>query len=477
VNKVDPYEGKRVSAPSVAIVLAAGDGTRMKSNLPKVLHPILGKAIILHVLSNLTELGFDQIVVVTSHPDVDECVKQEFPDVVFAHQENRNGTADAVQVGLEKVSKEATRALIVPGDTPLLAAHILRDLIAIDSSPLALLSAHTSNPFGYGRVVRNGGLVEAIVEEKDATDTQKRIQEVNASVYWVDIELLRKFLPNITTDNAQHEKYLTDIVKMAREDSIDVGVIQALDFNAVQGVNNRVQLAYAAKSMQRIINSYWMLQGVTIEDPETTWIELDVVLAADVLIRPNTHLRGKTSIAKGAVIGPDSDVTDCTVLENATVLKSVAIQAHIGTNATVGPFSYLRPGTDLHEQVKIGAYVEVKNSVVGQGSKVPHLSYVGDATIGKDTNIGAGTVFVNYDGIQKHRTEVGDAVRIGSDTMLVAPVRIGDGAYTAAGSVITDDVPAGAMAVARERQRNIVGWVKRKRPGTVSAKAAERDNS
>lgn len=477
MNKVDPYEGKRVSTPSVAIVLAAGDGTRMNSTLPKVLHPILDRPIIIHVLANLSQLELEQIVVVTSHPEVDDAIKKNFPNVTLVQQVQRNGTADAVEVALGVVQSHIKRALIVPGDAPLLNTTIFSDLLADEQSSLRVLTASTPNPFGYGRILRKDGSIEAIVEEKDASEQERRITEVNAGVYVVDIVLLKSLLPNITTQNQQNEKYLTDIVKLARSESIEINALLANDFNAIQGVNNRIQLAYAGKSMQRIVNSFWMLKGVTIEDPETTWIGLDVVLAPDVTLKSNTQLRGKTSIASGSVIGPDSELTNCTVLENAKVLKSVAIDAHIGVSATVGPFSYLRPGTQLHEKSKIGAYVEVKNSVIGEDSKVPHLSYVGDATIGRDTNIGAGTVFVNYDGIEKHPTEVGDGVRIGSDTMLVAPVRIGNGAYTAAGSVITDDVPAGAMAVARERQRNIVGWVKRKRPGTVSAEAAERDNT
>ena len=449
----------------------------MNSNLPKVLHPILDRPIILHVLSNLSELKLDQIVVVTSHQDVDDRIKADFPHVTIVHQQNRNGTADAVDVALMAIDAKIERALIVPGDAPLLSPTILGDLLNVSDSPLTLLSATTSNPFGYGRIVRTDGKVEAIVEEKDATEAERRITEVNAGVYWVEVALLRSLLPKITTNNQQQEKYLTDIVKLAHQEGVEIGALLARDFNAVQGVNNRIQLAYAGKSMQRLLNSYWMLKGVTIEDPETTWIGLDVVIAPDVTLKSNTHLRGKTSVATGSVIGPDAELTNCTVDEHAHVLKSVAQEAHIGRSAQVGPFSYLRPGSDLHERAKVGAYVEIKNSVVGEGSKVPHLSYVGDATIGKDSNIGAGTVFVNYDGVQKHRTEIGDGVRIGSDTMLVAPVRIGNGAYTAAGSVITDDVPAGAMAVARERQRNIVDWVKRKRPGTISAEAAERDNT
>jgi bifunctional UDP-N-acetylglucosamine pyrophosphorylase/glucosamine-1-phosphate N-acetyltransferase len=449
----------------------------MNSNLPKVLHPILDRPIILHVLGNLSQLNLNQIVVVTSHQDVDESIKAVFPNVTLVHQQNRNGTADAVEVALASVDANIERALIVPGDAPLLNPTILGDLLNASDSALTLLTATTSNPYGYGRIVRTGATVEAIVEENDATEAERRITEVNAGVYWVEVDLLRRLLPKIGTDNQQQEKYLTDIVKLARGEDIEIGALLARDFNAVQGVNNRIQLAYAGKSMQRILNSYWMLKGVTIEDPETTWIGLDVVIASDVTLKSNTHLRGKTSIASGSVIGPDAELTNCTVDANAKVVKSVALDAHIGASATVGPFSYLRPGTDLHEKAKVGAYVEIKNSVIGEGSKVPHLSYVGDATIGKDSNIGAGTVFVNYDGVQKHKTEVGDGVRIGSDTMLVAPVRIGNGAYTAAGSVITDDVPAGAMAVARERQRNIVDWVKRKRPGTISAEAAERDNT
>ena len=309
--------------------------------------------------------------------------------------------------------------------------------------------------------------------ERHATDDEKFIYEINSGVYAFDGEKLAASIGKLTTANAQGELYLTDVIGILKSAGESIAAIMIDDFTETLGVNDRVQLAESAAMLRDRINDQWMRAGVTIIDPTTTWIDATVQLANDVTLHPGTALLGSTKVATGAVIGPRTTLTDCVVKEGAQVLESIATQTVIGEGATVGPFTYLRAGTQLGDATKAGAFVEIKNAVVGTGSKIPHLSYVGDATIGEGSNIGAATIFVNYDGVEKHHTTVGDQVRIGSDTMLVAPVSIGDGAYTAAGSVITEDVPAGAIGVGRAKQRNVLGWVLRKRPGSKSAQAAE----
>ena len=317
------------------------------------------------------------------------------------------------------------------------------------------------------------GLVTAIVEHKDADESQREVREINSGVYAFDDRALREALGRLTTDNVQGEEYLTDVLGLHVAAGAVVAAVIADNPDEILGVNDRVQLAHVGALLRDRTNAAWMRSGVTIADPATTWIDADVVLERDCVIERNTALHGRTSIATGAVVGPDCELTSVVVLEGASVVRTHGSESEIGPGATVGPFSFLRPGTVLGARGKIGAYVEAKNAVIGAGSKVPHLSYVGDVEIGEGSNIGAATVVVNYDGVAKHRTTVGNHVRIGSDTMLVAPVTIGDGAYTAAGSVITDDVPPGAMAVGRARQRNVEGWVERKRPGSPAAVAAQ----
>ena len=318
------------------------------------------------------------------------------------------------------------------------------------------------------------GDVSSIVEHRDATDEQLRITEVNSGTYVFDSALLISALSRITTDNVQGEEYLTDVLGIARSDGAVVGAYAVDEAEEILGINDRVQLAECARVMRDRINVGWMRAGVTIVDPATTWIDVDAEIARDTVLHPSTILLGPTLIAENAVVGPDTTLVACEVGAGARVVRSHCEYAVIGEDATVGPFTYLRANARLGEGAKAGAYVEIKNSQIGRGSKVPHLSYVGDAEVGEGTNIGAATVFVNYDGVTKHRTVVGNHVRVGSDTMLVAPVTIGDGAYTAAGSVITEDVPAGAMAVGRARQRNVDGWVERKRSGSPAAEASER---
>jgi bifunctional UDP-N-acetylglucosamine pyrophosphorylase/glucosamine-1-phosphate N-acetyltransferase len=406
------------------------------------------------------------------------------PSALTVVQEQQNGTGHAMRVALEGLASAGVQlaadgpVLVVAGDTPLLTAETLRSLVethAAESAASTVLTAVVDDPTGYGRVLRDPatGHVSGIVEQKDADADQRAVREINSGVYAFDLAALRDALGRLTTDNAQGEEYLTDVLGLHVVAGLPVAAVVAADEHEILGVNDRVQLAEARALLRDRINIAWMRSGVTIVDPATTWIDAEVLLERDCLIERNTGLHGRTTVATGALVGPDTDLTDVVVHEGASVVRTQGSGAEIGAGSTVGPFTYIRPGTRLAEKAKLGAYVEAKNAIVGAGSKVPHLSYVGDVEIGEGSNIGAATVVVNYDGVAKHRTTIGDHVRVGSDTMLVAPVTIGDGAYTAAGSVITDDVPPGAMAVGRSRQRNVEGWVQRKRPGSAAAIAAD----
>jgi bifunctional UDP-N-acetylglucosamine pyrophosphorylase/glucosamine-1-phosphate N-acetyltransferase len=340
------------------------------------------------------------------------------------------------------------------------------------------LTAEHPDPTGYGRIVRgDDDSLLRIVEERDADEIQREIIEVNSGVYAFDAAKLASAIGKLKNDNSQGELYLTDVLEILRNEGGKIAAVLIDDFIEILGVNDRVQLAESAALLRDRINEDLMRAGVSIMDPMTTWIDATAVIESDVTIYPGTAILGKTTIASGAVIGPRAVLESCTVLNDAKIIESHCFEATIGKGANVGPFSYLRAGTKLLSGSKVGAYVEMKNATLGEGSKVPHLSYVGDAIIGEGTNIGAATIFVNYDGVEKHYSVVGDHVRIGSDSMLVAPVTIGDGAYTAAGSVITEDVPAGAIGVGRAKQRNVLGWVLRKRPGTKSAEAAARHSN
>ena len=459
------------------IILAAGEGKRMRSATPKVLHTVAGRSMLGHVLEAASALEPDHTIIVVGHgrDEVGAHVAEIAPWALTVVQAEQRGTGHAVRMAMDALGASAQgRIVVLAGDTPLLTGTTVVSLAAARGDA-AVLTARVVDPFGYGRVLRapSGDLL-GIVEEKDATDEQRSIDEINSGMYAFDAEALSSSLGRISTDNAQGEEYLTDVIEMLRVDGRQVTAVEAADPDEIRGVNDRLQLAECATIMRDRINRHWMRAGVTMADPATTWIDVDAELATDVVVLPSCHLRGPTSIATGARIGPGTTLVSCEVGEGAEVIHTWAELAVIGSGAHVGPFTYLRPGTVLGVEAKAGAFVEIKNSSVGDDAKVPHLSYVGDAQIGVGSNIGASTVFVNYDGVEKHRTLIGDHVRIGSDTMLVAPVTVGDGAYTAAGSVITEDVPPGAMAVARGQQRNILGWVRRRRPGTTSAAAAER---
>jgi bifunctional UDP-N-acetylglucosamine pyrophosphorylase/glucosamine-1-phosphate N-acetyltransferase len=451
----------------------------MKSATPKVLHTISGRSLVGHVVAAASALAPEHLVVVVGHAreQVTAHLEGIDPGIRTAVQEEQNGTGHAVRVALETLPALTGTVVITAGDTPLLTDGTLTALVAAheaDGNAVTVLSAEVPDPTGYGRIVRAAdGAVLAIVEQKDADDGQKAIREINSGVFAFDARLLADALGKVTTDNAQGEEYLTDTLEILREAGHRVGAAIAADHREIAGINNRVQLAQARRTLNDRLLERAMLQGATIVDPASTWVDVTVEFEPDSVVLPNTQLHGATRIATGAEVGPNSTLTDTTVGPGARVSNTVADSAEIGEEATVGPFAYLRPGTRLGPKSKAGTYVEMKNATIGEGTKVPHLSYVGDATIGEHTNIGAASVFVNYDGETKHHTTVGSYCKTGSDNMFVAPVTVGDGAYTAAGSVITKDVPAGSLAVARGQQRNIEGWVARKRPGSAAAQAAE----
>jgi len=459
----------------------------MRSSLVKVLHPVAGRPILGHVLHSVAHTEPQAVVVVVGHQGdrVTDYLSTHEPGVLITVQTEQRGTGHAVRTCLEQLAAQGHDpellngpVLVLAGDAPLVRGETLMSLINHHSAMQAratVLSAHLDDPTGYGRIVRDDNQsVASIVEHRDASDAELLITEVNSGTYVFDAAALRSALPRVTTNNAQGEEYLTDVLALVRDDNHVVAAFTTSDSAEILGINDRVQLAECARVMRDRINERWMRAGVTIVDPLSTWIDVDAEVEPDVVLHPSTYLIGPTSVATGATIGPDTTLVSCEVGTNATVLRSHCELAVIGDSATVGPFSYLRPNARLDEGAKAGAYVEIKNSHIGAHAKVPHLSYVGDAEVGEGSNIGAATVFVNYDGVAKHRTVVGKHARVGSDTMLVAPVTIGDGAYTAAGSVITSDVPPGAMAVGRAQQRTVEGWVERKRAGSPAAEAAAR---
>lgn len=484
--------------PAAVIVLAAGEGTRMRSATPKVLHTLAGRSMVGHALATARGLDPERVVVVVRHERerVAAHIAEIDSAVLLADQDDIPGTGRAVQVAMTRLDGAAqadsahggtpgsaaaalvTGAIVVvAGDVPLLDAGTLGELLAAhheDANAVTVLTTEVDDATGYGRILREPGTgdVLGIVEHKDATDAQREIREINSSIYVFDAGVLRGALGRLGRDNAQGEVYLTDVLALAREDGGHVRALRTDDPFVVEGVNDRVQLAALAREYNRRIVEDWMREGVTVIDPATTWIDVDVELERDVTILPGTQLHGATVVGEGATVGPDTTLTDVEIGAGATVTRTQGSLAVIRAGASVGPFAYLRPGTDLGEKGKIGTFVETKNAVIGTGSKVPHLSYVGDATIGEHSNIGAASVTVNYDGVNKHRTTIGSHVRTGADNMFVAPVSVGDGAYTGAGTVVRRDVPAGALGVSAGSQRNIEGWVARSRPGTAAAKAA-----
>ncbi|MGN8025027.1 bifunctional UDP-N-acetylglucosamine diphosphorylase/glucosamine-1-phosphate N-acetyltransferase GlmU [Microbacterium sp. 22242] len=466
------------------VVLAAGQGTRMKSRLPKVLHPVAGRPLVGHVLTTAARLQADHIEVVVRHErdQVVAALAADHPGVVFVDQDDVPGTGRAVQVALDALPADFDGdVLVLSGDCPLADAETLSAFVAEHRAAdvaATLMTAVVADPTGYGRIVRDArGDVDRIVEQKDADADEAAIQEINAGMYVFRAAVLREYLPAVGVDNAQGEMYLTDVPGLLRRDGARIAASVVSDVTVTYGVNDRAQLAEVGRLLNQRIVRRWQLEGVTIQDPATTWIDDDATLAPDVTVLPNTHILRASTVASGATIGPDTTLVSTEVGEGAEVRRSEATLAVIGAGATVGPFSYLRAGTRLGDGGKIGAYVETKNAEIGEGSKVPHLSYVGDATVGRGVNLGASTITANYDDVNKHRTEIGDEVHTGSHTVLVAPVRLGAGAKTGAGAVVRKDVPAGALAMTVAPQRNIAGWVEKNRAGTPAADAAARSES
>ncbi|KNX38013.1 bifunctional UDP-N-acetylglucosamine diphosphorylase/glucosamine-1-phosphate N-acetyltransferase GlmU [Luteipulveratus halotolerans] len=479
-----------VSRPAAVIVLAAGDGTRMKSDLNKMLHRIGGRTLVAHALLAAagTQAPHVAVTVRAQRERVAPHVAAVWPQALIADQDEIKGTGRAAECALDALPGDLSGTVLVTyGDTPLLTSDTLLELTQVHEdagNAVTVLTAHLDDPTGYGRIFRGAdSTVQAIVEHKDAVKAREEggelrdaldITEINSGIYAFDVAVLRSSLAQVTTDNAQGEKYLTDVLAIARRTGGRVDTHSIEDIWQIEGVNDKVQLARMGKELNRRHLDVLMREsGAIVVDPDTTWVDADVTVGRDTVLQPGIQLLGATTIGAGCTIGPDCTLKDTEVGDGASVVRAQTDLATIGAHASVGPFSYLRPGTTLGEGGKIGGFVETKNADIGPGAKVPHLTYAGDATIGEGANIGAGTIFANYDGVEKNHTTVGNHSFVGSNSVLVAPVEIGDGAYVAAGSAIDGRVEPGQIAVARGRQRNIDGWVARRRAGTKTAAAAE----
>lgn len=466
--------------PAAVVILAAGEGTRMKSDIPKVLHRIGGVSLLGHAVraARATGAGIVEVVVRHERAQVVAFCSGFDADLVIADQDEIKGTGRAVECGLDALPADLSGTVLVTyGDVPLLTGDTLAELTrrhVEGGSAVTVVTAHVPEPAGYGRILRDAaGNVVGVVEQKDATEEERAITEINSGIYAFDLEQLRAALPQIGTNNSQGEKYLTDVLRLVHEAGQRVEAQVIDDLWQTEGVNDRVQLATLGGELNRRICEQHMRAGVTIIDPATTWIDTDVTIGRDAVILPGCQLLGATSIGCGARIGPEATLTDTEVGDRAHVRRAEALLAVIGPDAEVGPYSYLRPGTELGAKGKIGGFVETKNAKIGDEAKVPHLTYAGDVVIGEGANIGAGTIFANYDGVNKHTSTVGKYSFVGSHTVLVSPVHVADGAYVGAGSALTRDVEPGQIAVARGIQRNVDGWVARSRAGTKTAAAAQ----
>jgi bifunctional UDP-N-acetylglucosamine pyrophosphorylase/glucosamine-1-phosphate N-acetyltransferase len=446
--------------------MAAGEGTRMRSSLPKMLHPVCGRAMVAWPIIAAREAGAGRVVAIVSPS---QNIVPGLPDKVqIVTQPQPDGTGGAIRAALPLI-EEAETVLVLSGDVPLISAATISGLLESHTGSGAaatMLTIELDQPGSYGRVVRTGsGEVERVVEAKtagDATPEQLAIREVNAGTYAFQAGPLAEALAGLSNDNAQGEYYLPDVLPALRGAGHSVGAYLADDLAVTMGVNNRADLAAVEAEARRRILEAHMLAGVTVVDPGSTWVDAEVELAADVRLEPGTSLRGVTEVGAGSTIGPMSTLTDSRLGEGVSVPHSYLVECDVRDGALVGPFAYLRPGALLEPGAKAGTFVEIKNSRIGEGAKVPHLAYIGDAEVGAGSNLGAGTITANYDGFRKNRTTIGEKVRIGVDTMLIAPVEVGDGAYTGAGAVIKSDVPEGALAVSQNEQRNIEGYAARK---------------
>ncbi|NVN98139.1 MAG: bifunctional UDP-N-acetylglucosamine diphosphorylase/glucosamine-1-phosphate N-acetyltransferase GlmU [Geobacteraceae bacterium] len=449
-----------------AIILAAGKGTRMKSGLVKVMHRVVDKPMISYSVRAAKAVGAGRLAVVVGHQA--QTVRDFFSSdetIVFALQEEQLGTGHAAACARTALEDFSGTVLILCGDVPLLKSETVGAMLENHEkrgAVVTVLTTHLENPFGYGRVVkREGGRISRIVEEKDATPEEREIDEINSGIYCVSAEFLFKALAGLKCDNAQGEYYLTDIVKIAAQESRLCLAFPTDDPTEVMGVNDRVQLAEVSTIMRSRINRGLMLSGTTMIDPAATYIEEGVSIGADTIIHPNVHITGSTVIGTGCIIEQGASIRDSVIGDRVTIKAgSVAEESRIGDEASIGPMAHLRPGTRLGEHVKIGNFVETKKITMGRGSKASHLTYLGDAEIGADVNIGCGTITCNYDGVNKHKTVIGDNVFVGSDVQLVAPVTVGSNSLIAAGTTVTIDVPPDSLAIARTAQVNKVDWVK-----------------
>lgn len=447
-----------------AVVLAAGKGTRMKSSLYKVLHPVCGKPMVQHIADQLDRCSVNHIVTIVGHGA--EMVKEQLGSVTsYALQEEQLGTGHAVMQAEDKLSGQAGTTLVVCGDTPLLTADTMEQLLQFHEEKGAkatVLTAKAENPAGYGRVLRDEqGKVMKIVEQKDASDAEKEVKEINTGTYCFDNEMLFETLKKVGNDNSQGEYYLPDVIEILQEEGEAVFAYQSEHFHETMGVNDRVALSQAEKWMRKRTNEHWMREGVTIIDPENTYIGTDVQIGRDTVLHPGTTLAGETIIGADCVIGPNTEIKSSRIADETSIRQSVVHASDVGSRVAIGPFSHLRPDTALEDDVRVGNFVELKKISMGQGSKASHLSYLGDAEIGAGVNMGCGSITVNYDGKKKYLTKVEDGAFVGCNSNLIAPVTIGRGAYVAAGSTITENVPGDAMAIARQRQTNKEGYAKK----------------
>ncbi len=449
-----------------AVVLAAGAGTRMKSRVPKVLHEVCGKSMIKRVVEEVKASNINDITVVIGNgwEDVKKCINDL--DVSFVFQEKQLGTGHAVQMAEEKIHDEGN-VVILCGDMPLIRRDTLHSLMGFhenSQADITVLTANVERPFGYGRIVKglNGELIK-IVEEKDADEDQRKINEINSGIYCFRSELLKKHLCELGRHNTQGEYYLTDLIEIGVKNGYIVKTFDLISSEEILGVNSRKQLAEAETIMRKRIVEKHMDQGVTFINPEHSYIDSDVFIGMDTIIYPGVTLKGNTVIGKDCIIGDNSKIVDSTIEDSVEIQNTIIINSLVKKETTIGPFAYLRPGSHIGEKVKIGDFVEIKNSVIGDGTKASHLAYVGDAQVGKNVNIGCGVVFVNYNGKEKQKVKVEDEAFIGSNVNLVAPVKVNKRGFVAAGTTVTLEVPEGALCIGREKQKHIKEWVDRKK--------------